>query len=78
LKLKLHDSLIIYFSSSLLQIYYVSCMLLTVRNWISWSVRPFMVGHVEDELSLVISTEILLTAVLESFELYVAFSSCFH
>jgi hypothetical protein len=30
-------------------------VLLTVRNWASWSDRPFIMGHVEDELSLVIS-----------------------
>jgi len=42
-------------------------ILLTVRNWASWSDRPFIMGHVEDELSLVISTKILLIAVLESF-----------
>jgi hypothetical protein len=42
-------------------------ILLTVRNWPAWSDRPFIMGHVEDELSLVISTKILLIAVLESF-----------
>jgi hypothetical protein len=39
----------------------------TVRNWASWSDRPFVMGHVEDELSLVISTNIRMIAVLESF-----------
>jgi hypothetical protein len=42
-------------------------ILLTVRNWASWSDRPFIVVYVEDELSFVISTKILLIAVLESF-----------
>jgi hypothetical protein len=42
-------------------------MILTVENWASWSDRSFIMGHVEDELSLIISTKILLTAVLESF-----------
>jgi len=37
-------------------------ILLTVRNWASpsWSDRPFIMGRVEDEFSLVISTKILL------------------
>jgi hypothetical protein len=42
-------------------------VLLTVRNWASWSDRSFIMGHVEDELSLVISLNILLIVVLESF-----------
>jgi hypothetical protein len=42
-------------------------ILLTVRNWASCSDRPFIAGHVEDELSLVISTKMLSVAVLESF-----------
>jgi hypothetical protein len=42
-------------------------ILLTVWNWTSWSDRPFIVGHVEDELSLVISIKILWTEVLDSF-----------
>jgi hypothetical protein len=42
-------------------------ILLSVRNWASCSDRPFTIGHTEDELSLVISTKILLIAVLESF-----------
>jgi hypothetical protein len=42
-------------------------ILLIVRNWASWSDKSFIMGHVEGELSLVISTEILLTVVLESF-----------
>jgi hypothetical protein len=33
--------------------------LLTVRNWASWPDRPFIMGHAEDELSLVISTNII-------------------
>jgi hypothetical protein len=35
-------------------------ILLTVRNGASWSDRPFITGHVQDDLSLVISTKILL------------------
>jgi hypothetical protein len=42
-------------------------MLLAVRNWESWSDRPFIMGHLEGELSLVISTEVLLIVVFESF-----------
>jgi hypothetical protein len=42
-------------------------ILLTVRNWSSWSDMPFRMGHAEDELSLVMSTKILSIAVLESF-----------
>jgi hypothetical protein len=42
-------------------------ILLSVRNWASWSDRPFIMGHVEDELSLVIPTNILSIVVLESF-----------
>jgi hypothetical protein len=34
-------------------------ILLTVRNGASWSDRPFIMGHVEDELNLVISTKIV-------------------
>jgi hypothetical protein len=41
-------------------------LLLTVRNWALWFNRSFIMGHVEYELSLVISTEILIV-VLESF-----------
>jgi hypothetical protein len=41
-------------------------ILLSVRNWASWSDRTFIMGRVEDELSLVVSTKILLIAVLES------------
>jgi hypothetical protein len=33
-------------------------VLLIVRNWALWSDRPFIMGCVEDELSLVISTNI--------------------
>jgi hypothetical protein len=40
-------------------------ILLTARNWASWSDRPFIMGHVEDELSLVIPTKILSTVVFE-------------
>jgi hypothetical protein len=42
-------------------------ILLTVRNWASWSDRPFIMGHGEEEPSPLISTEILLIAVHESF-----------
>jgi hypothetical protein len=42
-------------------------VLLTVRNCLSWSGRPFIMGHVEEKLSLVISIKILSFAVLESF-----------
>jgi hypothetical protein len=42
-------------------------ILLPVRNWESWSDRSFIMGHVEYELSLIISTKILLIVVLESF-----------
>jgi hypothetical protein len=42
-------------------------MLLTVKKWVSWSDRPFIVGHVEDELSFIVSTKILPIEVLESF-----------
>jgi hypothetical protein len=42
-------------------------ILLSGRNWTSWSDGPFIMGHVEDELSLVISTKILSIMVLESF-----------
>jgi hypothetical protein len=38
-------------------------MLLTIRNWASWSGGPFIMGHV-NELSLVIYTKILSIAVL--------------
>jgi len=40
-------------------------ILLTVRNWASWSERPFIRGHVEDGLILVICTKIIQIAVLE-------------
>jgi hypothetical protein len=42
-------------------------LLSTAGNWSSWSDRPFIVGHAEDDLSLVLSTEILSIAVLGSF-----------
>jgi hypothetical protein len=42
-------------------------ILLIVRNWTSWSDRPFIMGHVEDELSVVLSTKIISVEVLESF-----------
>jgi hypothetical protein len=43
-------------------------MLLTVRNWASWTDRPSIMGHVEDKLSLVISTKILSIVVLELYK----------
>jgi hypothetical protein len=46
-------------------------ILLTVRNWVSWSNRPFFIGHAEDKFSLVIPTKILIV-VLESFRVLVA------
>jgi hypothetical protein len=44
-------------------------ILLTVRNWTSWSDRPFIMEHVEDELSLVISTKYYRMPYLNHFEL---------
>jgi hypothetical protein len=41
-------------------------ILLTVRNWASWSDWLFIMGHVEDDLRLVTSTKVLSIAVLES------------
>jgi len=41
-------------------------ILLILRNWESWSHRPFIMGQAEDELSLLISTKILSIALLES------------
>jgi hypothetical protein len=35
----------------------IGAILLVVRNWASWSDRPFIMRHVEDELSLVISAK---------------------
>jgi hypothetical protein len=32
-------------------------VLLTVRNWLLWSDRSFIIGHVEDEFSLTLSTK---------------------
>jgi hypothetical protein len=47
---------------------YVSCWSnITNCKELDISDSPFIVGHVEDELSLVISTKILSIAVLESF-----------
>jgi len=34
-----------------------AAVLLSVRNWESWSNRPSIMAHVEHELSLVISTK---------------------
>jgi hypothetical protein len=50
--LSLFISLVLCFKSTVLV---PGIMLLTVRNWTSWSDRPFIMGHVEDELSLVIA-----------------------
>jgi hypothetical protein len=66
--LSLFISLVLCFKGTMLV---AGTMLLTVRTWASWSDRPFMVGHVEDELSLVISIKILLIAVLQSFQVLV-------
>jgi hypothetical protein len=42
--------------------YYVSCWrnIINARNWASWSDIPFIMGHAEDELSLVMFKKILL------------------
>jgi hypothetical protein len=62
--LKFHDCFIIYFSGSLLP---TATLLLIIRNWASWSDRPFIMGDIEDELSLVLSAKILSIVVPESF-----------
>jgi len=62
--LSLFISLVLCFKGTTLV---AGAILLTIRNCASWSDRSFIMGHVEDELSLVISTKILLIAVLESF-----------
>jgi hypothetical protein len=54
--LSLLISLILCFKSTTL----VAGVILIVMNWASWSDRPFIMRHVEDELSPVISTKILL------------------
>jgi hypothetical protein len=41
-------------------LFIAGAVLLTVRNWSSQYDRPFHMGHVEDELSLVISTKIII------------------
>jgi hypothetical protein len=61
--LSLFISPVIYFKGTMLV---TGTMLLTVMNWASWSDRPFIIGHAEDKLSLVISTKILSIAVFES------------
>jgi hypothetical protein len=38
----------------------VGTVLLTLKNWALRSDRPFTAGHVEDELSIVISTKWLI------------------
>jgi hypothetical protein len=56
----------VYFSSLCFKvtILVAAAILLTVRNWASFSDRPL---HVEYELRIVISTKVLSIAVLESF-----------
>jgi hypothetical protein len=61
--LSLFSFLVLCFRSIIL----VAGAVLTVRIWASWSDRPFIIRHVEDELSFLISTKILSTALLESF-----------
>jgi hypothetical protein len=56
LEVEIYDPFIRYFSGSLLHMYCIS-------YWASWSDRPFIMGHVEDELMLVIC----MIAVLETF-----------
>jgi hypothetical protein len=60
--LSLFISLVLCFKGSILV---AGTILITVRNWASWSDRPFIVGHVEAELSLIISTEMLLITVFK-------------
>jgi hypothetical protein len=38
-----------------------------MRNWASWSDRPFIMGAVKEESSLALSIKILCMAVLEGF-----------
>jgi hypothetical protein len=45
----------------------VAAILLIIRYWASWSDMPFIMGEVEVELNLILSTKILSIAVLESF-----------
>jgi hypothetical protein len=42
-------------------------ILLIVRNLTSWSNKPFIMGDVEDELTLILFTKTLSIAVLKSF-----------
>jgi hypothetical protein len=60
--LSLFNSMVLCFKGTILV---AGTTLLTVRTWASWSERPFIMGHVEDELSRVISAKILSIAVLE-------------
>jgi hypothetical protein len=60
--LSLFISLVLCFKGAVLV---AGTTLLSVGNWVSWSDGPFIMGHVEDELSLVISTKILSIVVLE-------------
>jgi len=66
--LSLLISLVLCFKGTMLV---AGAILLTVRNWVSWSNRPFFIGHAEDKFSLVIPTKILIV-VLESFRVLVA------
>jgi hypothetical protein len=43
-----------------------AAILLIIRYWASWSDRSFIMGEVEDELNLILSTNILSNAVLQS------------
>jgi hypothetical protein len=47
-------------------------VLLTVTNWPPWSDRPLTIEDAENELNLEPSTQLLSTAVLESFGIHVA------
>jgi hypothetical protein len=62
--LSLFISLVLCFKGTVL---IAGAILLTVRKWASWSDRPSIMGHAEDELSLVMPTEILSIEVLKSF-----------
>jgi hypothetical protein len=44
-----------------------AAILLIIRYWASWSDRPFIMGEVDDELNLILSTKILSVALLQSF-----------
>jgi hypothetical protein len=40
---------------------------LIVRNWASWNNSPFIMGEIDDEPGLTLSTKIISVTVLESF-----------